>query len=205
MAGPSSSACSSADHFSEVSMNILILSCSSHPNGNTEQLARAYERGCREAGHQTRLLCAHQTKVSPCLGCNYCTEHGVCVQKDGMQAIYKAFHWCDRIVFATPVYFWNISGQMKLIIDRLYATGVPSDKGYFAYPVKRCALLATSADTEKHFWVFESVRQYFERLTDYLRWERDGMLFAGNCGGTKMPRRIEETDWLKKAYELGKK
>ena len=186
-------------------MKILILSCSSHKNGNTQKLAEAYEKGCREAGHETRLLCAHEVPVSPCLGCNACNRNGRCVQEDGMQQIYEAFVWCDRIVFATPVYFWTISGQMKLIIDRLYATGVPSDKGYFAYPKKRCALLATSADTEKHFWVFESVRQYFERLTDYLRWERDGMLFAGNCGGTKFPRRIEETGWLEKAFEMGKK
>lgn len=186
-------------------MNILILSCSSHPDGNTQKLAAAYEKGCLEAGHATRMICAYEAQVSPCLGCNYCNSHSGCVQQDGMQTIYEGIEWCDRIVFATPVYFWNISAQMKLIIDRLYATGVPDNRGYFAYPKKRCALLATSADTEKHFWVFESVRQYFERLTDYLRWERDGMLFAGNCGGTKVPRQIEQTQWLEKAYEMGEK
>ena len=185
-------------------MKILILCCSSYKNGNTHKLAEAYGRGCREAGHETRTVFCSGLQILPCLGCNACRSVGKCVQKDGMQMIYEELAWCDRVVFTTPVYFWMISGQMKMIVDRMYATGEPSDKGYFAYPKKRCALLATSADTEKHFWVFESVRQYFERLTDYLRWERDGMLFAGNCGGTKFPRRIEETGWLEKAYEMGK-
>lgn len=185
-------------------MKILILSCSSRRNGNTHRLAQAYERGCLDAGHQTWLIGFFDACVHPCLGCNGCRETGQCVQKDGMQQIYEGILWCDRIVFATPVYFWMISSQMKAVIDRLYAMGRPDPRGYFAYPVRRCALLATSADTEKHFWVFESVRSYFERLTDYFQWERDGILLAGNCGGTKFPRRIEESGWLDKAYAMGK-
>lgn len=185
-------------------MNILAICCSSKKDGNTQKLTEAFIDGCRDAGHEATLVCAHEAQFAPCLGCNGCKKTQVCVQKDGMQTVYEQITQCDMIVFATPVYFWTISAQMKAVIDRLYAIGVPSDKGYFSYPKLQTVLLATSADTEKHFWVFESVRQYFERLTDYLRWERRGMLFAGNCGGTKQPRRIEETQWLTKAYEMGK-
>lgn len=63
-------------------------------------------------------------KIFGCKGCDACT-HGVvenpCVQKDDMAEIYKIFAKCDVVVFASPIYFWSITGTLKTAADRLYA------------------------------------------------------------------------------------
>ena len=184
-------------------MNILVVSCSGKRNGNTEKLAAAYAEGARESGHAVRCLRLSELEIGGCRGCNACVQTDVCVQHDGMREVYEAFIACDMVVFAAPLYFWGMPSQMKAIIDRLYALGHDNEKGYFAYPRKKCALIASSADTERHFWVFESFTQYWQRYIHYMRWEDMGMLLVGNCGGTKAPRQVEKTDGLRRACEFG--
>ncbi len=186
-------------------MNILVLTCSGKAGGNTEKLGAAFSQGCTEGGHRAQTIRFSQIEVKPCRGCNACRVSGRCVQRDGMEEIYQAFLECDLLALATPLYFWGPSAQMKLVIDRLYALGRDHPKGYFSYPLKKCVLLATAADSQRHFWVFESLQQYYQRLVAYLRWTDCGILLAGNCGGTKAPRRIEDTDWLDRAYHLGRR
>lgn len=185
-------------------MNILALACCGQTKGNTHRLTQAFLQGCQEAGHQTQFISLAQTNIQPCLGCNGCHKGDGCIQSDDMNQIYQAFSQCDLISFATPLYFWGPSAQMKLVIDRFYALGVPDAKGYFSYPQKKCVLLATAADSHRHFWVFEYLQQYYRRLTTYLNWVDCGTLCVGSCGGTKQPRRLEKTDGCDRAYQLGR-
>lgn len=185
-------------------MKILVISCSEKKDGNTEKLTKAFSEGAESEGAHVDIVRMSKTDIRGCRGCNSCTTSNICIIKDGMQEVYPLFLDADVIVFATPVYFWGISSQMKAVMDRLYALGAPSDKGYFAYPVKRCALIASAADIERHFWVFESVQHYWYRFTTYLRWPRIGELFVGACGGTKGPRRIEKTNGEERAAALGR-
>lgn len=118
-------------------MKILMIVGSSRVGGNTDQLADAVLKGAAEHGHEITKLHLGTTKVKPCLGCNVCVTTDACVQKDGMLEIAPAFLDCDAVVFATPLYFWGISAQMKAVIDRLYALGAKDPKGYFKYPRRR--------------------------------------------------------------------
>lgn len=187
-------------------MKILAVVGSSKVGGNTDKLVDAFLKGAAEQGHQTQKFHLGQKKVEPCLGCNACRATGVCPQKDAFPEFLAAFQDCDLLVLSTPLYFWSISAQLKALIDRLYVIGEKDPKGYyFLYPRKKCALLATAADTRSHFWAFELVKQFYLRLVDYMRWEDLGMLLAHNCGGSGvMERCIEKTSYLQKSYEFGK-
>ena len=184
-------------------MKFFAIVGSGRVGGNTDRLTDAFLKGAAERGHQIAKLHLGETEVRPCLGCNACAQDGVCIQADGMERLLPAFLDCDVVVLATPVYFWGISAQLKAVIDRFYALGEKDPKGYYRYPQKRCVLLATAADSDRHFWTFELVEHYYRRLARYLRWTDLGILTAGGCGGTAVPRCIEDTDHLQRAYRFG--
>ena len=186
-------------------MKFLAIVGSAMSGGNTDLLTDAFLKGVAEQGHTVVKIHLGETRIGPCLGCNACAQSGVCVQADGMQQLLPAFLDCDVVVFATPVYFWGISAQLKAVIDRLYVLGQKDPKGYYRYPQKCCVFLATAADSPRHFWTFELVEQYYHRLVHYLRWTDLGILTAGGCGGTAVPRCIEQTDQLQRAYCFGRK
>ena len=186
-------------------MKILTVVGSSRIGGNTEKLVESFARGAVESGHEITQIHLGKTKIEPCLGCNACTKGIPCVQKDGFEEFMAAFQECDMVAFSTPLYFWGISAQLKALIDRLYSIGEKDPKGYyFVYPKKKCVLLATAADTARHFWAYELVEQYYRRLVHYLRWEDLGGFMAYSCGGTVVERCIETTPHLQRAYEFGK-
>ena len=186
-------------------MKICAVVGSSKINGNTDKVTEAFLRGVGEVGNETVKIHLGQTKIEPCLGCNCCTDGNGCRQKDGFAFFAEKFLDCDVIVFATPLYFWGISAQLKAVIDRMYSLGEKDPKGYFKYPCKKCVLIATAADSARHFWAFEMLEQYYHRLVKYFRWTDLGIFEAGSCGGTAVPRRLEETDAEERAYQFGKK
>lgn len=168
-----------------------------------DKALQSMEQGCKLSCKQA-VLAHGELELRPCLGCNGCAAGNGCVQKDDMGQVLDALLECDVVALASPLYFWSISAQLKMVIDRLYALGRVSPRGYYEYPRKKCVLLATSADVDGHFWPFELVEQYYRRLTRYLRWTDLGILTAGGCGGTVVPRCIEKTPHLQRAYDFGR-
>lgn len=102
-----------------MSRNVLILSTSPRRGGSTELLCEALEAGAREAGKQVTMLNVNDWKILPCSGCDACQDNGgSCIQRDDMAMVLNAMDQADTVVFATPVYFCNMSGQMKVLLDR---------------------------------------------------------------------------------------
>ena len=101
---------------------ILILKGSPRQNGNSNTLAEQVEKGAKEAGAEVESLMLHHMDIRPCDACDFCTEtDGVCVIKDDMQTIYPKIRRADAIVFASPIYWFTVSAQIKLCMDRMYA------------------------------------------------------------------------------------
>ena len=187
-------------------MRISIIIGAGKTDGNTEKLCNSFAEGLKEAGHDIALFHLGRNEVKPCIGCNACRKTGKCVQKDDFEKVLQGFLDADMVVFATPLYFWSISAQLKAFIDRIYCIGQKDEKGfYFNYPFKKVMLLASCADVSAHFYAFELVDAFYNRLVRYMKWEDMGCYYATGCGGSSMPRRIEETRHLKAVYELGKK
>ena len=101
---------------------VLILSSSPRKNGNSALLCQQFAKGATEEGNAVEILDVARMKVAPCLGCNGCYRNGgVCVQKDDMAEIREKLLAADVIVLASPIYFYSMTAQLKLVIDRTYA------------------------------------------------------------------------------------
>lgn len=108
-------------------MKIAILN-GSPKKGNTAAMAEAFADGAREAGHKVEILHVGKMKIAGCLGCEYCHTkgEGKCVQKDDMEKVIPAYLESDMIVFATPVYYFDMTAQLSAAIQRVYCIGKPA-------------------------------------------------------------------------------
>lgn len=75
--------------------------------------------GAAEAGAETEMIDLCDVRVTPCTACDACSFNGICVNDDDVPIIVERMKEADGIVFASPVYIDNVSGQMKIFFDRL--------------------------------------------------------------------------------------
>lgn len=97
---------------------ILIISTSPRRGGNSDRLADEFARGAGEAGHRVEKINLADRRIAFCRGCLACQQTGQCVIHDDAVEITRLMGQADVIVWATPVYYYSISGQMKTMIDR---------------------------------------------------------------------------------------
>ena len=177
-----------------MSKKILVISTSLRNNANSEILAHETERGAKEAGHEVEFITLKDKEIKFCKGCMACQKLGHCVINDDANAITAKMKEADVIVWVTPVYYYEMSGQMKTLIDRansLYATGKNFSEVY---------VITTSADGSDNVvqTVLNGVKGWIAcfsgvKLKGYL-----------NGGGLEAPNdAIKNKNLLEKAYELG--
>lgn len=109
--------------------NVIIISSSPRTGGNSETLAKEFERGAKESGNNVEFVRIKDLNLGYCIGCYACHKSGKCFQSDGMNELGEKLTKADIIVFATPVYYYSMSGQLKVFIDRLvpYYTKIRAD------------------------------------------------------------------------------
>lgn len=93
--------------------------------GNTEILLDLALEEAKRAGARVSKIPLRTKTIAPCNGCLKCVKTGKCVIKDDMQEIYQEMLTSEGILWATPVYFWSMSGQTKIVMDRTYALMFP--------------------------------------------------------------------------------
>jgi multimeric flavodoxin WrbA len=91
----------------------------------TDTLVREVLAGAEEAGAEVEVYHLHDMEVLPCRACMDCKTGDACSQQDDMQQLYGALHECDGVVIGTPIYFYNMSAQLKAFTDRLFALLAP--------------------------------------------------------------------------------
>lgn len=122
---------------------ILIISTSPRKGGNSEILADAFAKGAREAGHQVEKACLYDKSINFCKGCLACQKTQRCVIRDDADVIARKMKDADVLVFATPIYYYEMCGQMKTMLDRANPL-FPSD-----YAFRDIYLLASAAENEE--------------------------------------------------------
>lgn len=122
---------------------VLIISTSPRKGGNSEILADAFAKGAREAGHQAEKICLYDKSISFCKGCLVCQKTQRCVIRDDADVIARKMKNADVLVFATPIYYYEMCGQMKTMLDRANPL-FPSD-----YAFRDIYLLASAAENEE--------------------------------------------------------
>ena len=174
---------------------VLIISTSLRNNANSEILARETEKGAVEAGHSVEFLSLKDKEINFCKGCMACQKLGKCVINDDANDITQKLRESDVVVWATPVYYYEMSGQMKTLIDRansLYATG---------FNFKDVYLITTSADGSDD--VVQTVLAGLNGWCACL----PGASIKGyvNGGGLDNPGDVtNRNDLLEQAYNMGK-
>ena len=101
--------------------DILIISGSPRRGGNTDTLCAEVAAGAQGAGANVETVRVHGLDLSPCLGCGGCAKTGTCVVADAMTPLYALLDQVRVLVIASPIYFYALSAQTKIFIDRLQA------------------------------------------------------------------------------------
>lgn len=102
-------------------MKIAAFLGSPRAQGNTELLLNEALGAAREAGHETRVFNLNTMNIKPCQNCGGCEETGCCIVDDDMNKIYTAIREADRIILASPIFFFGLSAQAKAMVDRCQA------------------------------------------------------------------------------------
>ena len=106
-------------------MKILGILSSYRKEGNTEFLLDIALKEAEARGVQTLKASLRGKSIGPCTACGKCNPTGKCVIKDDMQEIYRKMLEADGILWTTPVYFWSMTGQTKIVMDRTFALLFP--------------------------------------------------------------------------------
>ena len=121
---------------------VLVISTSIRGNSNSEKLAEAFADGAKAAGNEVELVSLKNKTIAFCKGCLACQQTGHCVIKDDANAITDKMLEADVVAWATPIYYYEMSGQMKTMIDRANSL-FPKD-----YKFRDVYLLTAAAEDE---------------------------------------------------------
>ena len=102
-------------------MKVISIDGGPRKAGSTTTLVSHIMKGAQRKGAETEMIHLYDLEYTGCLGCSYCKSHDVCKQDDDMSIVYEKMRDADIILFATPVYFAQMTGQLKNCIDRLFA------------------------------------------------------------------------------------
>lgn len=177
-----------------MSKKIVIVSSSLRYGSNSEILAKEVERGAKEQGNEVTFISLKDKSLSFCHGCLACQKTGHCVIKDDMAGLLPLIAKADAIVFATPIYYYEMSGQLKTFLDRcnpLYDTDYHFRDIYF---------LSVSADEAD-----EAAERAIHGLGGWIAcFPKSGLKGSIHFGGLNDPLEAKKDgEVLKKAYKFG--
>ena len=176
-------------------MKVVVITGSPHRAGTSALLADRFIEGVKEAGHEVFRFDTAFERIHPCVACDKCKD-GLksCIYQDGMTRLFPPLLAADLIVFATPLYYFGMSSQIKVAIDRFY-----SKNEELRGQKRKAVLMATAADSTEH--VLRGLVGTYEEMCSYLHWDDCGKVLAYGCGTRED---MEGTDYPEQAYHLGK-
>lgn len=175
--------------------NVLIISSSLRKGSNSEILAEEFSRGASDAGNVVELITLRGKDIRFCRGCLACQNTRKCVIADDSQAVVAKMHDADVIAFATPIYYYGMSGQLKTLLDRanpLY----PSDYRF------RDIYMLTSAAEDEESTPERAVMGLTGWIDCFEKARLAGTVFAGGVSG---PDEVKGHPALAEAYAVGNK
>lgn len=173
---------------------VIVISTSLRAGSNSDMLADKFIEGAQAAGNEVEKITLSGKSIGFCKGCLACQKLGKCVIDDDANAIMQKVLEADVVCWATPIYYYEMSGQMKVLIDRMNAMYS------LDYKFRDVYMLTTAAEDEP-----EVPKRAEAGLTGWIdcypKSRLAGKLF---CGGVDAPRTIRGSVKLQEAYQLGK-
>ena len=176
-----------------MSKKVVVLSTSLRTNSNSESLAKSFVDGAKDSGNEVKYISLKNKDIRFYIGCLACQKTGHCVIKDDVVDIMNSVLEANVVVWATPVYYYEMSGQMKTLIDRLNPMFSKD------YKFRDVYLLATAAEEGDE--VFEKVITGLNGWIDCF--EKTSIKGTVFCGGVSDGGAISDNSKLKEAYNMG--
>ena len=176
-----------------MSKKVVVLSTSLRTNSNSESLAKSFVDGAKDSGNEVKYISLKNKDIRFCIGCLACQKTGHCVIKDDVADIMNSVLEANVVVWATPIYHYEMSGQMKTLIDRLNPMYSKD------YKFRDVYLLATAAEEGDE--VFEKVITGLNGWIDCF--EKTSIKGTVLCGGVSDGGAISDNSKLKEAYNMG--
>lgn len=142
-------------------MKIVIINGSAR-KGNTLTAIQAFVRGAEEK-NEIEIIAPDQLQIAPCKGCGVCQCHKGCVDKDDTNPTIDKITAADMILFATPVYWWGMTAQLKQVIDKCYCRGLQLKE-------KKVGVIVVGGSPVDNVQ-YELIRKQFECMGSYLSWD----------------------------------
>jgi multimeric flavodoxin WrbA len=173
---------------------VIVISTSLRRGSNSDMLADQFVAGAKAVGNEVEKISLVGKNIQFCKGCFGCAKRGRCVINDDVNDIMAKVLQADVICWTTPIYYYEMSGQMKTLIDRMNAMYS------LDYQFRDVYLLTTAAEDET-----ETPKRAEIGLTGWIDCYPKSRL-AGHlfCGGVNEVREIDGNPKLKEAFELGK-
>jgi len=185
-------------------MKIIAFLGSPRKDGNTELLLKEAVRGVKDSGAEVQIFNLNQMNILPCQNCGGCEDTGMCIIEDDMTQIYDAIRTADRIILASPIFFFGVSAQTKIMIDRcqsfwceryLLKKSIPEGK----YGRKGLLLLVAGMKKETGIQCAEETAKAFFR-TISVPGHKTLSFMGVDAKGTI----LQHPTALKEAYEAGR-
>jgi multimeric flavodoxin WrbA len=186
-------------------VKVLIVKGSPRARGNSATLAEQVAAGVRDAGAQVEEVYLHGLDIRACDGCDFCqvTAEMGCAIEDDMQMLYPKIRSADAIVYASPVYWFTVSAQLKLFMDRCYALGGGSDyEASHALAGKRIGIVLTYGGDDPFDSGAVNAIRTFQDVFNYIPAEIVGMVYGCASEAGEIRRNEELMD---QAFQLGQK
>ena len=175
-------------------MKIIILMGSPNRNGSTGILVESFKKGAEEAGHSVEVIDVCHADIHPCVGCIKCGYEGPCVQKDDVEMIRAKLLSSDMVVFATPLYYYGMSAQLKTVVDRFCAYNSSLNRRHL-----KSALLTVAWNADD--WTCDALEAHYHTLVRYINLNDQGKILGYGCGTPSMTKRSQ---YPEAAYQLGR-
>ncbi len=175
-------------------MNITILTGSPRKNGTSNLLADEFQIGALKSDNLVERFDLASLNINYCLGCNNCRkDKHTCIHNDDFNSIIESIVKADLIVFVTPIYYFDMSAQMKTFIDRLHSVSKKINNKN-----KKSILISTCANPNKNS--ADLLNIHYEKIINYLNWQNMKII---NAFGVSERKYIETTDYPDICRQLG--
>ncbi|MGB5926343.1 MAG: flavodoxin family protein [Dehalococcoidia bacterium] len=180
---------------------VLVILGSPRRKGNSSTLAARISRGAKSAGAEVDTVFLHGLKISPCRGCDTCKKQDGkgCAIKDDMQEIYPKLIRADAWVIASPVYWFTMSAQTKIFMDRCYALTAYAENPFAG---KRIAIAMSYGDADPVRSGCVNALRTFQDAFRYTGSKIVGMVYGS---ATEAGEIADNKALMREAEELGKR
>ncbi|MDL2314143.1 flavodoxin family protein [Desulfovibrio sp. OttesenSCG-928-C14] len=183
---------------------VLIVKSSHRKGSNSSLLAGKVAEGARAAGHEVQVVDISRMRIEPCRGCDACRKGGKgCVVQDEMQPLYPLVREAEVIIYASPIYWFNMCGQLKQFIDRCYAVAAGAEPGAPSpFASKKLGAVLAFGDDDPYLSGGVNALRSFQDTAAYCGADWAGAVYGAAYDENEL---AGNAALLEQAFEYGKK